>query len=137
MITSSPAPILDWIMVTTSALVPLTTIRQRLAPVVSAHFFSNSSTTSCRDHTPLLITSNSLFSSVSGFHIGHFGQTPVNTGLPPTRAGVSEKFVVWSNRDGVIPEAKTAPRPIEFCFKNSRLDCFFFCIAQLFIWQNP
>src|SRR5664280_1382049 len=98
------------------ALVPFTTARQRLAPIISAHFFSKSATTPARDHTPLRRTFSTCSSSVAGFHIGHSGQDLVLTFWPPSIAGVSVLVTLLVKERGPTPMATAAPKPAsEFC----------------------
>jgi hypothetical protein len=75
------------------------------------------------DHTPPRITSSNLFSSVSGFHTGHEGQSwEVIRGLPPKTAGVVLFITVqFASTLPVVPAPMTAPVPaIKFVFINSR-----------------
>src|SRR5690554_3778949 len=101
--TSSPAPMSSWMSDVINALVPLTKVRQRLAPTVSAHFASNSLTIPALDQTPLLNTSNTRFSSVSGFQIGHSLHPPLWIGSPPSMAG--RPALGLANRLGAAPSA--------------------------------
>src|SRR5664279_5217845 len=110
-------------MAVIKALVPFTTARQRFAPIVSAHFFSNSVTTPARDHTPLRRTFRTCSSSVAGFHIGHTGQDLVLIFWPPSIAGISVLVTILDKETGPNPMATAAPKPAnEFCLTNSRLE---------------
>src|SRR5690606_32118401 len=119
-----------------SALVPFTNVRQRLEPTVAAHFFSNSETTPARDQTPLRMTSSRRFSSVAGFHIGHFCQPLVRTGVPPRTAGVLFwKTLPVAVTEGARPSPTAAPRPMTvFCLMKERLEYSFFDMIIIFIW---
>src|SRR5690606_2705004 len=121
--TSSPPPIFSCTREVIIEFVPLTKVRQRFAPMVAAHFSSNSETTLARDHTPLRMTDSKRFSSLSGIHIGHFCQPFVRTGEPPRIAGVSARERPPARTEGDSPMPAAAPRPnIEFRLINERLE---------------
>src|SRR5690606_30965646 len=97
-----------------------TKVRQRLAPTVSAHFASNSLTIPALDQTPLLNTSNTRSSSVSGFQIGHSLHPPLCIGSPPSMAG--KLALGLANRLGTAPSANIEPAPkTAFCLIKSLL----------------
>src|SRR6218665_2752722 len=105
--TSSPAPMLSWLRATIRALVPFTTARLRFTPKTFDHAASNSVTTSALDHMPLLNTSSTRFSSVSGFQIGHFTHfISPKIGIPPKIAGA---VILLPPRR---PAYALAPKPI-------------------------
>src|SRR5690606_18366886 len=111
-----------------NALVPLTKVRQRLAPTVSAHFASNSLTIPALDQTPLLNTSNTRFSSVSGFQMGHLLHPPLWVGFPASRAG--RLAVGLANELVAVLSANLVPGPrMPFCFKKILLLNGFFEVS--------
>src|SRR5690606_9139442 len=80
------------------------------------------------DQTPLLNTSNTRFSSVSGFQMGHSLHPPLWIGSPPSRAG--RLAVGLANKLGVVLAANIAPAPkMAFCFIKSLLLNDFFEVS--------
>src|SRR5688572_14938450 len=95
---------------TIMALVPFTVARQRFMPMVFAHCFSNSLTTFSLDHTPLLNVFNTVGSSVSGFHMGHFDQLAENSGCPPRITGLCLSAVMLK-KEGDDKPVEINPTP--------------------------
>jgi hypothetical protein len=113
------------------ALVPLTVVTHRLAPMAFAQAFSNSSTTPALDHTPLLSTSSTRGSSVAGTHMGHLGHLglgpELTTGAPPNIAGVLVSFsLLLVKKADTVLAPSMVPAPVSrFCFINFRLEFLF------------
>ena len=131
-ITSSPTPISSTCKAVIRALVPFTVQTQRLAPINSAYFFSNSETVSPLplNQFPLRSMDRTDFSADLS-QTGQEGQGLVLTGLPPRTASLLA-FLLALPYAGIVREATAAIVPAEAAVINCRLVTLFLFIFKPF-----